>query len=573
MDDAIAQVVNVTDTTPEKALQYVTLADGDPSQAIALFYENNGADLVGNNSSSAPSFAQPTTSSHLRGPGDSQNPINVDGDDAISDDNDPAITGFRKGEALGGQGASPHGRGLTFEDDAAMARRLQEEMYGGSSAMDPEASVRAPIARQSETLLGPGADAGTYSDAEIPAAVERRMRDFQRRRAQRKSTSTQRSFPRSHLLTTLARAGIFNQQATSSIWTGEEDANEREVLSQTTGGASEASSKSSMLARMFQPPWDLMYKGPWDSAREEGREQKKWLLVNIQDGSVFDCQVLNRDLWKNSGVAETVRENFIFLQYNREDVRAEQYLQYYFQQHHDIDLYPHIAIVDPRTGEQVKVWSGEVPKAPEFLMQLHEFLDRYSLNNSIRNPVAKRKPEPKKDKDVHLMTEEEQLERAMQASLATQTNDAQLPRADDPDDLTRSIGNLDGKGKQNAADAERGEADAMSIFENGNQVSAVPLTSPFSLILSDRPHSEPAAGPHVTRIQFRLPAGRVIRRFTLSDPVRRIYEWLKAEPLEGKEGAEFELVAMGKNLMGSAETTIEQAGLKNGTVMVEFVEE
>jgi hypothetical protein len=312
-----------------------------------------------------------------------------------------------------------------------------------------------------------------------------------------------------------------------------------------------------------------MYKGPWDNAREEGREQKKWLLVNIQNGNVFDCQALNRDLWKDPSIVETVRENFLFLQYDQADVRAVQYLNYYFQDHENYDLYPHIAIVDPRTGEQVKVWSRETPKALDFLMQLHEFLDRYSLNNNARNPVAKRKPEAKKEKDVHQMTEEEQLQAAMQASLDTQGRESKSLKIDDPDDLTRSIGDLTGEGKGKAA-VSNNQEDAMLIPEDIGQASGS-LESSFSLIRSDRPHVEPAPGPGVTRIQFRHSAGRVIRRFNVSDPVLRIYEWLKAEPLEGKEGVAFELVAVGKNLMDLTEATIEQAGLKNGTVMIEFL--
>ena len=308
-----------------------------------------------------------------------------------------------------------------------------------------------------------------------------------------------------------------------------------------------------------------MYKGGWESAREEGREQLKWLLVNIQDGSVFDCQILNRDLWKNSSVVDTVRENFIFLQYSKDDIRADQYLQYYFQEHSNPDLYPHIAIVDPRTGEQVKVWSTEVPKPGDFLMQLHEFLDRYSLSSHARNPIAKRKPEVKKPRTIDQMTEEEQLERAVQASLAAQPESAAKAKFEDPDDLTRSVGEMGEKGK-----AIERDGDPMSIVENGHETSSAP--SPFSLIPSDRPHQEPAAGPDVTRIQFRHPAGRIIRRFATSDPVRRIFEWLKAEPLEGKEATAFELVAMGQNLMDVADQSIEQAGLKNGTVMIEFLE-
>lgn len=340
---------------------------------------------------------------------------------------------------------------------------------------------------------------------------------------------------------------------------------EPDVLAESTGGASETSSRSNMLAKMFQPPWDLMYKGGWESAREEGREQSKWMLVNIQDGSVFDCQVLNRDLWKNPSVVDTVRENFVFLQYSKDDIRADQYLQYYFQEHANPDLYPHIAIVDPRTGEQVKVWSAEVPKPGDFLMQLHEFLDRYSLSSHARNPVAKRKPESKQPKSIEQMTEAEQLERALQASLAAQSEEGGKAKVEDPDDLTRSVGHMGGERKS----LER-DPDSMSIVENGHETSSVPL--PFSLIASNRAHDEPAAGPDVTRIQFRHPAGRVIRRFATSDPVRRIFEWLKAEPLQGKAGAAFELVSMGKNLMDLADQSIEEAGLKNGTVMIEFLE-
>ena len=62
----------------------------------------------------------------------------------------------------------------------------------------------------------------------------------------------------------------------------------------------------------------------------------------------------------------------------------------------------------------------------------------------------------------------------------------------------------------------------------------------------------------------------MVRRFAQDDSVQRIYEFLKAEPLEGKEGADFELVSMGKNLIDSRDATIDAAGLKNGTVMVEF---
>lgn len=175
-DDAIAQVVMVTNTTPEKAAQYLTLADGDPDQAVTLFFENGGADLVGRASPSAPATSQPAAPPRASATGNAQNPINVDDDDMLDDDN-PQIT---HSQIVGPQ--HPEHQSSLYEDDAAMARRLQEEMYGSVGDANGEEAVRAPLARQSETLLGPGADAGGFSAAEIPGEVERRMQEMQRRR-------------------------------------------------------------------------------------------------------------------------------------------------------------------------------------------------------------------------------------------------------------------------------------------------------------------------------------------------------------------------------------------------------
>ncbi|CAG8198997.1 unnamed protein product [Penicillium salamii] len=501
-NDVVAQFTEITGSTPELAIQYLQITDFNIEQAMQLFFENGGAPLT-----SEPS--QP------RGSGIPNNAdvVNIDSD---TDDETPR------------RSAAP-----AFDDDEAMARRLQEQMYGGQ---DQEEEVRAPMARTTETLVGPGAD---YDDdgEDMHANILSQLRARQRG----------------------GRAGIFNQRESSSIWTGGDDSR-REELSAATGGASDASSKSNMLAEMYRPPFEIMSRLPWDAARDEGKDSEKWLLINVQDASVFDCQVLNRDLWKDSGVQDTVKEHFIFLQYSKDDPRAASYIQYYFQGSDVSDNYPHIAIVDPRTGEQMKIWSGPpLVKPADFLMQLHEFLDRYSLNHNVRNPVAKRKSE-KKEKTVDAMTEEEMMEMAMRNSLGGAGESG--PAQEDPDDLTRSTDDV--KGKSRAAEED------VSMDEPENTES-----SPFASIPSDKPHTEPEADPvTTTRIQFRHPSGRVIRRFALSDPVQRIYEWLKAEPpLEDKAGVEFDLNNMGRNLIDQLPTSIAEAGLKNGTVMIGYVEE
>ena len=374
----------------------------------------------------------------------------------------------------------------------------------------------------------------------------------------------------------LGRPGIFNQRIPSaSVWDESvpDPNSRRRVLSQATGGASEASSKASMLAEMYRPPVEIISRLPWDDARQEGKSSEKWILVNVQDPAVFDCQVLNRDIWKDVEIRETIKEHFIFIQYNKDDPRGNQYIQFYFKERDVQDAYPHIAIVDPRTGEQVKVWSGPpVPKAMDFLMQLHEFLDRFSLKLNAKNPIVARKAEDKnKSIDVDRMTEDQMLEMALQNSLATQAQ----PGDEGTGHATGEA--LDGgKGKGKAREdgsARAAQADEAS-HSNGSLHPPTSAASPFAAISSTNPPLEPAADPTTTtRIQFRHSGGRVIRRFSLTDPVRRLYEWLKAEPIEGTAGVEFALVNAGRNLIGQLDETIDQAGLRNQTVMIEFVED
>ncbi|KAL4881385.1 hypothetical protein BJY04DRAFT_207501 [Aspergillus karnatakaensis] len=517
--DVVAQFAEITGSNPELAAQYLQLTDFNIEQAMQLYFDNNGAPLT---QEPVPSTSAPSRASRPAYEDDS-GVVHLD-----SDDEDTRATPRNQ-----------PGDAATFEDDAAMARRLQEEMYG---AQDTNDDVRAPMARTTETLVGPEADFG----GDMHESILSQVRNRQQRRGN--------------------RPGIFNQRDTSSIWTGEdEDETHRERLAEATGGASEKSEKQNFLAELFRPPFEIMSRLPWDHARDEGREKEKWLLVNIQDPSIFDCQILNRDLWKNASVRETIQEHFVFLQYTKDDSRAAPYIQYYFQGSDVSDNYPHIAIVDPRTGEQMKIWSGPpVIPAAEFLMQLHEFLDRYSLKHNVRNPVAKRKPESK-EKSIDAMTEEEMMELAMKNSLGTEA--AQSRRVEDPDDLTRSFGDIKGKGR--AVDEDDVEMD--DTEESGTAEAG---TSAFASIPNDRPHTEPAADPATTtRIQFRHPTGRVIRRFALNDPVSRIYEWLKADPpLPDKAGVEFELNSMGRNLIDVIDQSVEAAGLKNGTVMIGFIE-
>lgn len=317
-----------------------------------------------------------------------------------------------------------------------------------------------------------------------------------------------------------------------------------------------------------------MVRMSWDEARTLGKGDQKWILVNLQDMTDFNCQALNRDIWKDRAIKDLVSENFIFLQYDKDYPDAEEYLTFYFpnRTHENPDNFPHVSIVDPRTGEQVKVWSGRpFPGAREFHAELAEFLDRYSLAANSKNPVAKPTGPKPAVVDVDRMTEDEMLEMALKNSLtgaaggaggsSSGGNSSSTPNIHDPDALTKEG---EGSGEAEMTDAG-GEDDADAAAAGA-----------FAQISSTNPHEEPANDPATTtRIQFKHANGRVIRRFATADPVRRLFEWLKAAPFEGKEGVVFELKKMpqGQDLMESAEATIEEAGLKQGTVMIEFIED
>ncbi|KAK3382727.1 hypothetical protein B0T24DRAFT_21412 [Lasiosphaeria ovina] len=548
----VEDFMSVTGASSEAAERVIELCGGDLDQAMSLWFSDEDLQRA----LMAPPAPETGPASTAAGPShpparrrsrnrprppheDAQGVIHIDSDD---DDDDVLMTEDDSLDAYESDDtadAANVARTAQEEEDAAMAKRLQEELYsrgaGGAAADDDDDGVRAPMARTTETLIGPGASYVADDDDHMHDAFLEQMRRRRREQA--------------------ARPNPFAQ----SVW--EENGPSANSASPAIGSGT---SRATRLAELFRPPYDLMSHMGWDEARDQGKDEKKWILVNLQDMADFNCQALNRDIWKDETVKSLVAENFIFLQYEKNDPIAGQYISFYFpnQSHENPNNYPHVSIIDPRTGEQVKVWSGiPFPKPADFQSQLMEFLERYSLAANSKNPVSKTK-RPERVVDVDRMTEEEMLELAMQNSLAN--GGPSVPNVIDPDELTKS-------GHDTSSDKGKERADSESL-----SAAPEPQQSAFARIPSDRPHVEPQADPKTTtRIQVRNPPQRIIRRFGLDEPVSRIYEWLKAEPLEGKEGVEFELKSMpqGADLIEQLDKTMQEAGLANGTVMIEFITE
>ncbi|KAF3919383.1 hypothetical protein ABW21_db0206000 [Orbilia brochopaga] len=335
-----------------------------------------------------------------------------------------------------------------------------------------------------------------------------------------------------------------------------------------------------------------MTRSDFSSARDIGKERLKWLMVNIQDSKVFDSQVLNRDVWKDPAIKATIRENFIFLQYAHDSADGAQYINLYLNQRYPPPDFPHIGIIDPRTGELLKSWT-RVPDKNEFLMQLHEFLERYSLDPTVKMPVQQKPKE--RQRGVEHMTEDEMMQLALQQSLGVAGGNGSgsgTEDSSDPDLLTKSEGKrraVEMDSDEDLIDLEGSPPPMMhgaAHVAGGGSSTAAPAApaepvSVFASIAKDKHHSEPPAGvPGVTRVQFRMPDGtRLVRRFALTDKVERIFEFVKADLLpehskkigdEALAGREFGLQSLKKNLIEMLDVSIEGAGLQMATIMVDI---
>lgn len=205
-DEAVAQFVSFTSSTAERAEQYLRLTDGDIQQAIDLYFANDGNDAYGSTPAAPTQTAarpidefheQGRTSQQRQGYEDNDGVVHINSDPDFSDEDEPRVTGFsaRPGPVTRPERArsvvhtpssmTPPARpvGNLVDEDEAMARRLQEEFYGGTGATNEfdADGVRAPLARTTETLVGPESFDPTDRE-EMREAVLEQMRARQRLR-------------------------------------------------------------------------------------------------------------------------------------------------------------------------------------------------------------------------------------------------------------------------------------------------------------------------------------------------------------------------------------------------------
>lgn len=140
---------------------------------------------------------------------------------------------------------------------------------------------------------------------------------------------------------------------------------------------------------MYAPPRHLSFPGTLPEARATARNEKKWILVNIQCDKEFASHLLNRDVWTNEALVSLIRTNFIFWQRGNTSQDGQMFLSM-----HQLDPnYPMIGIVDSRTGAlATKFRVGRKTEANDLILNLMEFLDANDIDDNIapKDTVAHR---------------------------------------------------------------------------------------------------------------------------------------------------------------------------------------
>jgi UBX domain-containing protein 7 len=175
--ESISTFCGITGASTEVAEGFLSLSNNDVSRAIELYFEN--PELASNVQTSVPSRPAATGGSRTTREG-SREIIHIDSDD----DDVMQVDDFSDQDD--DRAAAQRAAALAQEDeDAAMARRLQDELYGEGSGQSAGANglgddgVRAPIGRTTETLIAPNP---AWADDEDDGGAHAAMLEQLRRR-------------------------------------------------------------------------------------------------------------------------------------------------------------------------------------------------------------------------------------------------------------------------------------------------------------------------------------------------------------------------------------------------------
>jgi len=437
--------------------------------------------------------------------------------------------------------------GVTLEDARAiLAAQGGSGAPGGLGGADDE--VRAPIAPTQGRLFGDHHGAGGPF-ARPGAATQVSFRNFEeesRRLEAEKRAKRRLADQKDSLGSSSAVYGLGSDSASAKkqFSAGHDDEYVYEYesddgdLPMTVSRTS--TTREQNLQTLFQPPREILFSGSFDQARAHAKAEKRWLLVNIQKDSEFFSYVLNRDLWQADLIRDIVSTSFVFFQHDHGDHEAEMYARFYKPQ-----TFPHIAIIDPRTGEllltlDLKTRANENDPndlRSSFLDKVSKFLEDYSMSA----PPSSNTPPPGP------------------AAARPQSNQSAVPApapAPPP--------------------APARATPAAPSAQVGQVLSALGSPSPAAQSTLDLPplEDEPRKDdPSATQVRIRLPNGKMVTRtFLGSSQVGQIFSLVRSLVPE-TESRDFDVVSglPPTSLRDKLDSTLEAENLLRAAVSAKWV--
>ncbi|GAQ88627.1 UBX domain-containing protein [Klebsormidium nitens] len=269
------------------------------------------------------------------------------------------------------------------------------------------------------------------------------------------------------------------------------------------------------LAKLYEPPLEVMFKGSFEQAKAQAVEQGRWLLVNVQSRTEFPSYMLNRDTWAQDTVKDTLKSNFVFWQVYDDTEEGSKVLTYY-----QLFQAPVILVLDPLTGQKRHVWKGFV-EHERLVEDLVPFMDRGPMEPQAptKRPRQSGGSVPVESAPPRAAPQEESEEEMLQRALAASLEDTGRPSASEAAPPTSA------KGKEKVEEEEPPVA----------SVSWPPL-----------PDEPSASDSDSTRVAFRLPDGqRQQRRFRKSESLAVLGAFVAGHVSEAAAGRAFKMAVMG----------------------------
>ena len=179
----------------------------------------------------------------------------------------------------------------------------------------------------------------------------------------------------------------------------------------------------------------LSLKTTFDTAKKRAILTHRFLLVSLFDTNSFRCTKQNRDVWGHDEIGTIIKNNLTFVQIRNNSKEGDDFSKVYPR----IDDWPHSAVIDPRTGENLAQWENDEAVEPTiFLQKLTSTIIKCTTSDFGIRLAKKRRYD-----EITDQTEDEQIAIAIAASMRSKIARNDPIVKNDSDDDAEPIENSD----------------------------------------------------------------------------------------------------------------------------------